>query len=89
MVLPISNEYPEFTSLTWFAIAAPQGTPHSITRQISMDVAAAMKASTVVNRLKSLSITPMVNTPAEATVFVEEDAKRWQKVVNLIGLQQE
>ena len=87
--LPISTQIPGFTSLTWFAIAAPRATPRAIVEQISADVAAAMKAPSVAGRLEALSLTLVVSTPAEASSFVEEEARRWHNVINLIGLQPE
>jgi tripartite-type tricarboxylate transporter receptor subunit TctC len=88
-VLPISGQIPGFTSLTWFAIAAPRGTPRAIVEQISTDVAAAMKSPSVTGRLEALSLTPVQSKSAEASSFVEEEAQRWHKVIDLIGLQPE
>ena len=86
---PISEQIPGFTSLTWFAIAAPRATSRTIVEQISNDVAAAMKSPSVTGRLKALSLMPVESSPVEASTFVEEDARRWRKVIDLIGLQPE
>jgi len=86
-VSPISREIPGFTSLTWFAIAAPGATPRPIVEQISADVAFAMKSPTVADRLEALSLTLVETAPAEASSFVEEEAARWHKMINRIGLQ--
>ena len=57
--------------------------------EISNDVAAAMKSPSVTGRLKALSLMPVESSPVEASTFVEEDARRWHKVIDLIGLQPE
>ncbi|MEH2558005.1 tripartite-type tricarboxylate transporter receptor subunit TctC [Bradyrhizobium algeriense] len=88
-VSPISRQIPGFTSLTWFAIAAPRATPRPIVEQISADVVSAMKSPMVADRLKALSLTLVETAPAEASSFVEEEAERWHKVINRIGLQPE
>ncbi|WP_334431714.1 Bug family tripartite tricarboxylate transporter substrate binding protein [Bradyrhizobium sp. AZCC 1610] len=88
-VSPISRQIPGFTSLTWFAIAAPRATPRPIVEQISADVVSAMKSPVVADRLKALSLTLVETAPAEASSFVEEEAERWHKVINRIGLQPE
>jgi tripartite-type tricarboxylate transporter receptor subunit TctC len=88
-VSPISRQIPGFTSLTWFAIAAPRATPRPVVEQISADVAFAMKSPIVADRLKALSLTLVETAPAEASSFVEEEAERWHKVINRIGLQPE
>lgn len=87
--LPISRQIPGFTSVTWFAIAAPRTTPRTIVEQISNDVATAMKAPSVTARLKALSLMPVESSPVEASIFVEEDTRRWHKVIDQIGLQPE
>jgi tripartite-type tricarboxylate transporter receptor subunit TctC len=87
--MPISGHIPGFTSVTWFAIAAPRGTPQPIVEQISDDVAAAMKSLSATGRLEALSLTLVESTSVEASRFVEEDARRWHKVIDLIGLQPE
>jgi hypothetical protein len=76
-------------SLTWFVTAAPRGTPRTIVEQISTDVAAAMKSPSVTGRLKTLSLTVVESKSAEASSFVEKEAQRWHKVIDLIGLQPE
>jgi tripartite-type tricarboxylate transporter receptor subunit TctC len=88
-VSPISTQIPGFTSLTWFAIAAPRATPRPIVEQISADIASVMKSPTVADRLAALSLTLVETAPAEAGSFVEEEAERWHKVINRIGLQPE
>jgi tripartite-type tricarboxylate transporter receptor subunit TctC len=88
-VSPISREVPGFKAATWFALAAPRATPPSIVEKISQDVTVAMKDPAIIDRLKGLSLTAVLNAPSEAAVFVQEDAQRWQKVINLIGLEPE
>jgi tripartite-type tricarboxylate transporter receptor subunit TctC len=48
-----------------------------------------MKSPSVTGRLKALSLMPVESSPVEASTFVEEDARRWRKVIDLIGLQPE
>ena len=67
----------------------PRATSRTIVEQISNDVAAAMKSPSVTGRLKALSLMPVESSPVEASTFVEEDARRWRKVIDLIGLQPE
>lgn len=85
-VSPITRELPEFVSVTWFALAAPRDTPGSVVQRVSSDVAVAMKTPSVQDRLQALSLTAIANNPAEAASFVEDEIKRWQRVVDLIGL---
>lgn len=87
--LPISEQLPRFRSLTWFAIAAPRGTPRAIVEQISADVGTVMKSTAVSDRLKMLSLVHHENSATQANEFIEEEQGRWHKVIELIGLQPE
>jgi hypothetical protein len=40
-------------------------------------------------RLLAMSLTPIASSPQDAAVFVEADAKRWQLVIERIGLRPE
>jgi tripartite-type tricarboxylate transporter receptor subunit TctC len=48
-----------------------------------------MKSPNVADRMEALSLTLVETPPAEASSFVEEEAERWRKVINRIGLQPE
>jgi tripartite-type tricarboxylate transporter receptor subunit TctC len=39
--------------------------------------------------MEALSLTLVESTSTEASSFVEEEAQRWHKVIDLIGLQPE
>jgi tripartite-type tricarboxylate transporter receptor subunit TctC len=88
-VAPISRNIPDFVSLTWFALAAPPRTPDAVAQKIASDVRAAVAAPSVASRLGTLSLTPVVKSPAEASLFVKEETARWQRVIKLIGLEPE
>lgn len=88
-VSPISRVVPGLVVETWYALAAPGATPAPIVAKIAADVAAALKSPRVAERLQTLSLTPVGNSPNDASAFVEADAKRWQSVIETIGLQPE
>jgi tripartite-type tricarboxylate transporter receptor subunit TctC len=85
-VPPISRDIPGLVAETWFALAAPGRTPAATVTTISADVASALKSAAVSDRLLTLSLTPVGNAPKDASTFVEADAKRWQNVIEKIGL---
>jgi tripartite-type tricarboxylate transporter receptor subunit TctC len=83
---PISNQFPGFFATTWFALAAPSATPHSILEKIASDVAVALAAPNVVERLRNLYLTPEGKSPQVSAAFVEADTERWHSVIEKIGL---
>jgi tripartite-type tricarboxylate transporter receptor subunit TctC len=88
-VPPISRVVPGLLTETWYALAAPGETPPGIVAKIAADVASVLANPVIVERFRALSLTPVGNAPADAAAFVETDAKRWQNVIETIGLKPE
>ena len=88
-VRPISREIPGLIVETWYALVAPGETPAPVVAKIASDVTAALNNPAVIERLRTMSLTPVGNTPNEASAFVEADARRWQAVIEKIGLKPE
>jgi tripartite-type tricarboxylate transporter receptor subunit TctC len=88
-VEPISRSFPGLIAETWYALAAPGETPPPIVAQIASDVRSVLTSSPVTARLEAMSLTTVGSTPTDASAFVEADAKRWQSVIEKIGLQAE
>ncbi len=88
-VEPISRAFPGLVAETWYALAAPGQTPGSIVTKIASDMASVLIYSAVSERLRSMSLTTVGSSPKDASGFVEEDARRWQNVIDKIGLQPE
>jgi tripartite-type tricarboxylate transporter receptor subunit TctC len=72
---------PGFRSASWFAVAAPPGTPGTITEKISRDIAELIRKPEVDTRLRELQLDPLGSTPAEAVKFFAEETALWSKVI--------
>ena len=88
-VEPISRSFPGLIAETWFALAAPSQTPGPIVAQIAADARSVLTSAAVTSRLQAMSLTAVGSSPDHASAFVEDDAKRWQSVIEKIGLQAE
>jgi tripartite-type tricarboxylate transporter receptor subunit TctC len=88
-VQPVSRVVDGLVAETWFALAAPGETPAPIVAKIASDVTLALASPAVRERLLAMSLTPVASSPKDAAAFVEADAKRWQAVIEKIGLQAE
>ncbi|MGE0853769.1 MAG: tripartite tricarboxylate transporter substrate-binding protein, partial [Hyphomicrobiaceae bacterium] len=76
----------DFVGGTWNVVAAPAGTPRKIVERLNAAVNAALKDSTVAERLRQLGIEAVVNsTPATTRAFVEAEIIKWRGVVKLAG----
>ncbi len=77
----MEESIPGFRSLTWFAIAAPPGTPAELAQKISADVAAVIASPAINKRFIELGLTPVGGTPAELAKFIAEEDAIWSELV--------
>ena len=79
----------EWFPQTWWAMAAPKGTPPAIIKRLNSEVAQFMKAPDVQERFASLGLVPLHSTPQQITELVRTGAARMGKVIRAAGLQPE
>lgn len=85
----IAETYPGVQSTSWFGIVAPPKTPLHIVERLSQATAETLRQPDVVQKLHSLSFTPVGNSPAETTLFMKRESERWRQVVKSAGIQPE
>jgi tripartite-type tricarboxylate transporter receptor subunit TctC len=73
---------PGFNSISWIGLFAPAGTPKEIVDRIAEDVRDIVADESVKNRIVALGGVPRTNTPAQFAKMVDEDRKRYAKVIN-------
>jgi tripartite-type tricarboxylate transporter receptor subunit TctC len=71
---------PAFKLVSWNGFVAPAKTPRAIVERLSKEVAKAIAAPDVRQRLLDLGITPQPSTPEEMQTAYDEDLARWKKV---------
>ena len=74
---------------TWWAIAAPKGTPPAILSRINAEVAQAMKTGEVQEKLASVGLFALHSPPERVTELVKTGMERMAKVVKSAGIQPE
>jgi tripartite-type tricarboxylate transporter receptor subunit TctC len=70
---------------SWFALCAPGKTPKGVVDKISADVAAAVNATEMQQRILGLGAQPVVMTPEEFRGFLQAEITKWSKVVKDSG----
>jgi tripartite-type tricarboxylate transporter receptor subunit TctC len=70
---------------SWFALCAPGKTPKGVVDKISADVAAAVNAPEMQQRILGLGAQPVVMTPEEFRGFLQAEITKWSKVVKDSG----
>ena len=85
----ISEQFPEFSATTWFAIVAPPRTPIEIVDRLSQAVVDCLQRFDVAKRLYELSIIPGGSSPAATAAFLTEETERWREVIVAAGVKPE
>jgi tripartite-type tricarboxylate transporter receptor subunit TctC len=86
--LPTFSEagVPGFRSITWFALAAPPGTPAALAQRINRDVVEILHGKEMGERLQGLSLEVGATSPAETTKFFADEAALWSRVIKEAGI---
>jgi tripartite-type tricarboxylate transporter receptor subunit TctC len=74
---------PGFRSITWFALAAPPGTPAPLVERINRDTVEVLKDPQVSAKLHKLQLDPGATTPDETKKFFADELALWGKVIKL------
>jgi tripartite-type tricarboxylate transporter receptor subunit TctC len=76
---------PGFRSITWFACAAPPGTPASTAEKIHKDFVEIVGQPEVSAKLNELMLEPVASTPAQAAQFFVEEIALWGRLIRDTG----
>lgn len=80
---------PGFDVQSWFALAAPAGTPKPIIDRLNADLNKVLNAPDLRQRFKDLAATPEPGTPEQMRTFASAEVKRWRDVVKASGAKAE
>jgi tripartite-type tricarboxylate transporter receptor subunit TctC len=79
--------YPGFEASAWTMVLAPGGTPKPVIEKIQADIARAMRAPGMPERLEKLDVQPRTDTPTEAGAFLRNEVAKWGEVIKVSGAQ--
>lgn len=75
-----------FDLSTWWGVMAPAKVPEAVIERLAAELARAMEASEVADRLRAMGAEPTaIRTPAQFTAFVERERKTYAEVVKRSG----
>jgi tripartite-type tricarboxylate transporter receptor subunit TctC len=77
----IAETLPGFTSVTWYAIAAPPRTPVAVVNKVNVGVNEALRDPEVQKRFVELSAEPVGGTPQATAAYLKQEAERWKDVI--------
>jgi tripartite-type tricarboxylate transporter receptor subunit TctC len=86
----LSETYPGFEYVGWFALLAPAGAPAAILQKANRDMDKVLGDPEVAQRLFDLGlVNEGAGTPEQLSEFLRAERERWGKLVKDIGLQPE
>ncbi|WP_442593873.1 Bug family tripartite tricarboxylate transporter substrate binding protein [Parapusillimonas sp. JC17] len=78
--------FKDFESISWDAIFVPAGTPDDIVQKLNSAIRKVIDRDEVKAKMAALYFTPAASTPEELTTLVVNEKKRWDEVINRLGL---
>ena len=72
---------PGFTSIAWFGLVAPPGTPDAIVEKINKDVVAVLKSDEMRKKFQAHAAEPIGNSRQEAEAFMQKERAQWGGVI--------
>jgi tripartite-type tricarboxylate transporter receptor subunit TctC len=81
--------FPGFSSVQWFGVAAPAGTPASVISKLNREVVGVLKNPEVKLSLEKLGATVVADTPEQFAQYIRQDADSWSSIVKNSGIKLE
>jgi len=88
-VSTVTEVLPGFVVTSWWAMAAPPGTPPAVADRLSAAIAEALKLPDVATRFADMSMVATGSTPAELAKFMAGERERWGNVIRISGAKAE
>jgi tripartite-type tricarboxylate transporter receptor subunit TctC len=76
----MSETLPNFETIAWFGIFAPNGTPHEVIEKINKEVNIILATPEVKTKLDTLDCTASPGSPESFAARVNSDVARWKKL---------
>ena len=73
--------YPGFDVTSWYGIVVRAGTPAAVVRKIHADMAEALAAADVKEKLSALGLDPSGNTPEDFQKMIAAESRKWSEIV--------
>jgi len=69
----------------WYGFAAPAATPRAVIERLNAELARALRGPVAAERLESLGLTVVADSPDEFARFVQAESAKWRRVVQVSG----
>jgi tripartite-type tricarboxylate transporter receptor subunit TctC len=83
----VAETLPGYIGTTWLGLFAPSGTPSDIVNKIQATFAKVVQEPELRERMATLGMYPVADTPAEFTKFLDADTQQWERVIRDANIQ--
>ena len=85
--VPTADEcgLPGFEINVWYGFAVPAATPKPVVQKLNAEIAAALRVPAVAERLQSLGLTIVADTPEQFARFVAVESEKMRRLVQVSG----
>lgn len=80
---------PGFEGITWFALAAPAGTPEPAVARLRTELDAALRDPAIAAKFAGFGAEPAPGSPDDLIRVIREDTVRWETVIRKAGIQKQ
>jgi tripartite-type tricarboxylate transporter receptor subunit TctC len=77
---------PDFTSVTWFALMAPKGTPDAIVAKLNLAVTEILSEPDIRSQFIKLGVQPEPMAIPATAKFIDEERVRWGEIIKSAGV---
>jgi tripartite-type tricarboxylate transporter receptor subunit TctC len=77
---------PGFSSVGWYALMAPPGTPNATAQKLSQDLRTVLDRAELRTRLQDIGFYVRPMTPTQLQEFIGREQAQWKPVIEQIGL---
>jgi tripartite-type tricarboxylate transporter receptor subunit TctC len=82
----VAETFSGFFNDAFYGFVAPPGTPDSVIKTLNAAVVTSLKEPDVAARMKTLGLTAIGNSPAEAAAYIRTDSQRWRDIILKAGI---
>jgi tripartite-type tricarboxylate transporter receptor subunit TctC len=82
----VSEFVPGYEASTWVGVGAPKQTPSEIVEKLNKAINAALTDPKFKPRLEDLGATALAGSPADFGKLIEDDTKKWAKVIRAANI---
>jgi tripartite-type tricarboxylate transporter receptor subunit TctC len=83
----IGETLPGFEVMSWLGLAAPAGVPQPVVDRLGREIGKILELPDIRDKLAGVGNVPMPTTPAQMREYIERDAARWNRVVDIKGIE--